>query len=89
MKSDEMTMDLKAKECQLIVGIPGTLYYRSVSRYSTAYIELINNEWHAWRETYQDGRTLAVNTKTIAQASTFDYVLKKVEKYFNYLTRKR
>ncbi|MCM3670279.1 hypothetical protein M3181_14950 [Mesobacillus maritimus] len=81
--------DRAAKEIGLMVGIPGTLYMWTVSRFSTAYMELYNNEWIAWRETYQVGRRKAISHKIIAQGNKYDYVLMQFKKYIDYIKKRR
>lgn len=81
-------MDDKAKEIGLIIGIPNTIYCYTVSRHSIAYMELYNNQWVVWRETYQVGRRKAISYKTIAQSNTFDYALLQFKKYIDYLLKK-
>jgi hypothetical protein len=80
--------DQQANSIGFMIGLPGTLYTRTVSHSSVAYIEIKNNEWYVWRETYQRGRIKAISTKTIAQSKTFEYALKKADNYFRYVTSK-
>jgi hypothetical protein len=81
--------DIAAKGIGLLVGIPGTLYMWTISRFSTAYMELYNNEWIAWRETYQVGGRKAISYKIIAQGNKFDYVLMQFKKYIDYIKKRR
>jgi hypothetical protein len=82
-------IDNQAKAAGFMIGLPGELYTLSLSRSSAVYIEQIEDEWQAWRETYQKGRKRAINEKTIATGTTFDYVLMKAKGYFDYIERKR
>lgn len=78
-----------ARECGLLIGISGTLYFRAVSKQSTVYIEEIKNKWIAWRETYQIGKESSVRHRVIVEADTFNYVLLEVKSFFDYIDRKR
>jgi hypothetical protein len=72
-----------------MIGISGVLYTQSLSKHSAVYIEMVDGEWQAWRETYQNGRKKAVSVKIIAKGTTFEYVLLKARGYFDYIERKR
>ncbi|KGR77689.1 hypothetical protein CD33_02425 [Ureibacillus sinduriensis BLB-1 = JCM 15800] len=77
LEHDEM-----ARVNGLLIGITGLLYTCSVNRNSAVYIELINNEWVAWSETYESHkRNKYIKSKTIASGSTFEYVLSKLKRY--------
>ena len=82
-------MDNKAKKAGLIVGISGTIYLWTVSRFSNAYMEYWNGEWIAWRESYKYGKQESTSHKFIARGNTFDYVLLEFKKYIDYVSRKR
>lgn len=80
--------DSEAKAAHFIVGIPGILYMRSVSCFSTVYIGCEADKWQAWRETYQQGRAAACSFKTINASSSFGVALLEAEKYFQYIENK-
>jgi len=82
-----LEQDQQARQSDFIVGIPGTLYFRSVSKRSAVYIECVDGQWEARRETYQKGKRQAVSIKTIVEAATFDYALDKAVSYFMHLER--
>ncbi|MDX8045444.1 hypothetical protein SH601_05520 [Gracilibacillus sp. S3-1-1] len=86
---ESLRRDEQAQSIGFMVGISGLLYNQSVSRYSEAYIELIDNKWHAWRETYHKGRKKAISTKVIAEVNTFEEVIKKAERYLLYVNKMR
>lgn len=89
LKKIESDPNIEAKEIGLMIGIPGTLYMWTVSRFSTAYLEHYKGEWIAWRETYQVGRRNAISYKIIAQGNTFDYALLQFKKYIGYISKNR
>lgn len=82
-----LRQDEAAKQSGLMIGIPGTLYTWTVSRFSTAYIEHYNGEWVAWRETYQKGKAKAISHKFIAKGNTFAYVLEVFRKYMTNVSK--
>jgi len=84
-----LNRDRKAKKAGLMVGIPGTIYLWTVSRFSNAYMAYWNGEWIAWRESYKDGKPESISHKLIARGNTFDYVLVEFKKYIDYVSRKR
>lgn len=86
---EAMRNDLQAKEIGLMIGITGSHYMWTVSRFSTAYMQLYNGEWVAWRETYQEGegKQEPISHKVIARGNTFDYVLQEFQKYMKYISR--
>lgn len=79
--------DRKAKEVGLLVGIPGQLYFLSISRVSDVYLDHINGQWVAWRERQHKGNMQLNDIKMIATGSTFDYVLLKIEKYLTFIKK--
>ncbi|WP_164214456.1 hypothetical protein [Virgibacillus sp. YIM 98842] len=87
-EKEVISLDDKARQIGLIVGISETIYLWVVSRFSNAYMEYYNGEWVAWRETYQKGRKQAIGVKLIAKGNTFDYVLMQFEKYIKYVSRR-
>lgn len=80
LQRDEM-----ARRNGLLIGITGTLCTRLISRKSAIYLELINDQWEAWRETYESNRQRSINTKAIAMGKTFDYTLNEVKRYMDYI----
>lgn len=86
---DILKKDKAAKEIGLMIGISGTLYFWTVSSYSSAYVEHYNNEWIAWSEAYQVSRKKAISYKIIAQGNKFDCVLMQFKKYIDYIKKRR
>ncbi|MFP3886784.1 hypothetical protein U8V97_15155 [Priestia filamentosa] len=80
--------DKEAKAAGLIIGIPGVLYMVSISNISSIYLELIDGNWEAWRETHYLGQKQSISMKIIATGSTFNYVIQKVKKYLNYINQR-
>lgn len=88
-KSQVERLDEKARGAGLMIGIPGELYTVTLSKVSSIYIERKEGRWEARRETHYPDNSKAVSSKTIARASTFDCVLPKVNRYLDYIDRKR
>lgn len=81
--------DEKAKQAGFLVGLSGELYTKSLGKNSAVYIEEINNQWEAWRETYIQGKSTPISYRVIASFKEFDYVLLKAKRYFDYIQRRR
>ncbi|MEL3973050.1 hypothetical protein AAEO50_12260 [Rossellomorea oryzaecorticis] len=79
--------DQEARNRGFMVGVPGEIYTKSLHHKSNVYVEKIGDQWEAWRETYQKGKT--VSTKVIMTGNTLEYVLVKVSQYFDYMEKKR
>ncbi|EOQ22598.1 hypothetical protein [Bacillus cereus] len=86
-QTDTEHMDKKAKSIGLLVGISGQLYFTTISRISNVYIEYINEQWIAWRETHYTGEIEPSDVKVIAKESTFEYVVMKTNRYLSYVRR--
>lgn len=78
--------DRQAKRIGLITGISDEIYFCSISHVSTVYLELINDKWIAWRETYQTNTNQLKHYKLIASGE-FSYVLSRTKNYIKYVTR--
>ena len=48
----EINYDKQAKNLGLIIGISEEMYFCSISKVSQVYVEFIDNQWVAWRESY-------------------------------------
>ncbi|GGF24243.1 hypothetical protein GCM10010954_23900 [Halobacillus andaensis] len=81
--------DEQVKQLGMIVAISGELYTWTVSPFSTAYMERTDNEWTAWRESYQRGTKTATHVKIIAEKDNFQNVLGRTAKYINFIEEKR
>ena len=84
----EIDYDKEAKRIGLIVGVPEEIYFCSISHVSQAYVEYINDEWVAWRETYDFKNDKRVSYRTIADGS-FELVAARTKNYLNYIKRKQ
>lgn len=85
---DKINFDIETKKIGLITGISNEIYFCSISHVSTVYLELINDNWVAWRETYQPNTNQLKHYKLIANGE-FDYVLSRTKNYLNYITKNR
>lgn len=78
--------DLLARENGILIGIPGTLYTWTISRFTFAYVEYVGGEWIATRETYKQGVRTVKSHKVIARGNTFEYVFNEFVGYKNFIT---
>lgn len=83
---DKINFDKETKKIGLITGISDEIYFCSISHVSTVYLELINDKWIAWRETYQTNTNQLKHYKLIASGE-FSYVLSRTKDYVKYVTR--
>ena len=83
---DKINFDKESKKIGLITGISDEIYFCSISHVSTVYLELINDKWIAWRETYQTNTNQLKHYKLIASGE-FSYVLSRTKDYIKYVTR--
>ncbi|WP_147535652.1 hypothetical protein [Bacillus marasmi] len=83
-----LNRDQVARANHFLIGLRGTLYFKSVSKQSVVYIEQINDKWRAWRETYQSNSERSVSHKVIFEDAIFNYVLLRSKGYFDYIDRK-
>nr|WP_276311606.1 pathogenicity island protein [Staphylococcus haemolyticus] len=72
----------------LLVGISEEIYYCSISRISTLYLENLGTKWVAWRETYDFKNNKRVSYRTIVDGS-FELVAARTKNYLNYIKRKQ
>lgn len=78
--------DLLARENGILIGIPGTLYTFTINRNTIAYVDCVDGEWIATRETYKRGVRTATSHKVIARGNTFEYVFNEFVSYKNFIT---
>lgn len=76
--------DIQAKEAGLIVGITNEIYFCSISRTSTVYVEWIDKRWMAWRETYLLNSSKRRSYKRIAHGE-FEEVIQRVKGYLEFI----
>ncbi len=84
----EFDYDKQARKIGLIVGISEEIYFCSLSRVSTVYVEKIGDHWVAWRENYLSNHKRISNYKMIANGS-FELVMARTKNYLNYIKKKR
>lgn len=84
-----LKQDAEAKAAYFLIGIPGTMYMRTLGRFSTVYLECEKDKWSAWRETYKPGYPSSSGSKTIVPPSSFGAAIEEVEKYFHYIEHQR
>ncbi|MEK3995936.1 hypothetical protein MKY29_14365 [Psychrobacillus sp. FSL K6-2365] len=84
-----LNRDLLAIENGILIGISGMLYTFTVSPFTFAYIEYLDGEWIATRETYKRGVKTATSHKVIAKGNTFEYVFNEFVGYKNFITRNK
>ncbi len=82
-----LSRDLLAIENGILIGISGTLYTFTVSRFTFAYVDYVDGEWIAIRETYKQCASTATSHKVIARGNTFEYVFNEFVGYKNFITR--
>jgi len=82
-----LNRDLLARENGILIGIPGTLYTCTISCNTIAYVEYVDGEWIATRETYKRGVRTTSSHKVIARGNTFEYVFNEFVGYKNFITR--
>lgn len=84
----EINYDKQAEKLGLIVGITEEMYFCSISRVSAVYVELVNNNWVAWRESYIPNTNRRTSYKLIAQGS-FDLVIARTKNYLKIIKKNR
>ncbi|RTX74384.1 pathogenicity island protein [Mammaliicoccus sciuri] len=84
----EFNYDNEAKNIGLIVGISDEIYFCTLSRVSTVYVEKIGDHWVAWRENYLSNNKRISNYKIIANGS-FELVMARTKNYLQYINKKR
>ncbi|MGI8166875.1 pathogenicity island protein [Staphylococcus epidermidis] len=82
----EYDYDEQAHKLGLITGISHEMYFCSISFVSTVYLELIDNNWTAWRESYIPNTNKRTSYKIIATGN-FELVLARLKKYLKYIKR--
>lgn len=84
----EIDYDKEAKRIGLIVGISEEIYFCSISHASQIYVEYINDEWVAWRESYVPNTNQRTSYKLITRGN-FELVIARVKNYLTYIKRKK
>ncbi|PJM38994.1 pathogenicity island protein [Staphylococcus epidermidis] len=86
--NEEYNLDEQAARIGLIVGISEEIYFCSISKVSTVYVEYINNRWVAWRESYVPNTNQRTSYKLITQGN-FELVMARVKNYLTYIKRNK
>ncbi|MDW3936977.1 pathogenicity island protein [Staphylococcus saprophyticus] len=84
----ETNYDKQAEKIGLIVGISYEMYFCSISRVSVVYVEYINKNWVAWRESYVPNTNRRSSYKLIAHGG-FELVIARTKNYLGFITKKR
>lgn len=84
----ETNYDAQANKAGLIVGIPEEMYFCSISKVSQVYVEYIDNNWVAWRESYVSNSNRRTSYKMIAHGG-FELVIARTKNYLEYIKKNR
>lgn len=84
----DIDYDAEVNKVGLIIGIPEEIYFCSISKVSTVYVEYINNSWVAWRESYVPNTNQRTSYKLITQGN-FELVIARVKNYLTYIKRNK
>ena len=83
-----MDIDTKAKKEGLIIGITEEMYFCSISKVSQVYVECVDNNWVAWRESYVPNTNRRTSYKMIAHGN-FELVMARTKNYLGYIKKNR
>ncbi|WP_267920156.1 pathogenicity island protein [Staphylococcus xylosus] len=86
--SFETNYDKQAEKIGLIVGIPEEMYFCSISRVSVVYVEYIENQWVAWRESYVPNSNRRTSYKVISHGG-FELVMARTKNYLGYIKKNK
>ncbi|UXR53406.1 pathogenicity island protein [Staphylococcus simulans] len=86
--NENYNLDEQAERIGLIVGISEEIYFCSISHVSQVYVEYINDEWVAWRESFIPNSSKRTSYKVIAQGN-FELVLARVKNYLNFIRKSK
>ena len=81
-------LDEQAERIGLIVGISEEIYFCSISHVSQVYVEYINDEWVAWRESFIPNSNKRTSYKVLVQGD-FELVLARVKNYLNFIRKSK
>lgn len=84
----EINYDKQAEKLGLIVAITEEMYFCSISKISTVYVEYIDKKWVAWRESYVPNTNRRISYKLIAHGG-FELVMARTKNYFGYIKKNR
>ncbi|UXV42887.1 pathogenicity island protein [Staphylococcus simulans] len=86
--NENYNLDKQAERIGLIVGISEEIYFCSISQVSQVYVEYIDNEWTAWRESFIPNSNKRTSYKVIAQGN-FELVLARVKNYLSFIRKSK
>ncbi|APR60594.1 pathogenicity island protein [Staphylococcus condimenti] len=86
--NEEYNLDEQAERIGLIVGISEEIYFCSISHVSQLYVEYINDEWVAWRESFIPNTNHRTSYKIISQGD-FELVLARVKNYLSFIRKNK
>lgn len=84
----EINYDKQAKNLGLIIGISEEIYFCSISKVSQVYVEHVNNNWVAWRESYVPNTNRRTSYKMIAHGG-FELVMARTKNYLGYIKKNK
>ena len=84
----EINYDEQANKAGLIVGISEEMYFCSIRKVSQVYVEYIDNNWVAWRESYVPNTNRHTSYKMIAHGN-FELVMARTKNYLGYIKKNR
>lgn len=86
--NEKYNLDEQAERIGLIVGISEEIYFCSISHVSQVYVEYIDNEWTAWRESFIPNSNKRTSYKVLVQGD-FELVLARVKNYLNFIRKSK
>lgn len=86
--NEEYNLDEQAERIGLIVGISEEIYFCSISHVSQLYVEYINDEWVAWRDSFIPNTNHRTSYKIISQGD-FELVMARTKNYLGYIKKNR
>lgn len=84
----EINYDKQAEKIGLIIGLSQEIYFCSISKVSSVYVELVNDKWVAWRESYVPNTSHRTSYKLIAQGN-FELVIARTKNYLGYIKKNK
>ncbi|WP_096823916.1 pathogenicity island protein [Staphylococcus nepalensis] len=84
----EINYDKQAEKIGLIIGLSQEIYFCSISKVSSVYVELINDKWVVWRESYVPNTNHRTSYKLIAQGN-FELVIARTKNYLGYIKKNK
>ncbi|WP_340278718.1 pathogenicity island protein [Staphylococcus coagulans] len=79
-------LDEQVNKIGLITGISEEIYFCSISKVLQVYLEKIDKNWVAWRESFVPNTNKRTSYKKIASGD-FEFVLAQLKNYLKYIKR--